>query len=234
MRGVPVNSMPRKRFKKTLASVAGLALLAIPLAACGEEDNANASSAGSSIAQPAASIPDMSEAAGGGGTTAVKLDPDTLKALDSLSVVPGTFGTATLTDGSIIFPITGGNVAVYAKDAVKRYVQGQVQHEGSGLSLTAGGKTVVVGNFNVDPTASIVYGDVALDGKSVATSIPVLRLDGTTLMTPTVVDGVATLEGSGVFLTDGAAALLNDTFGVDALSGATKIGVAKISANVPS
>ena len=47
-------------------------------------------------------------------------------------------------------------------------------------------------------------------------------------------DGVATLEGSGVFLTEGAAELLNTTFGVDALSGATKIGVAKIEAKVPA
>lgn len=227
-----MNSNPRKRTKKTLASIAGLALLAVPLAACGDEDGDAGS--GSSIAQPAAAIPDMSVAAGGGGTTAVKLDAGTLKALTDLGVTPGTFGTAKLTDGSIIFPITGGNVAVYAKDAVKRYVQGQVQHEGSGLSLTAGGKTVVVGNFNVDPTASIVYGDVALDKKVVATSIPILSLDGRTLMTPTVADGVATLEGSGVYLTEGAAELLNTTFGVDALSGATKIGVAKIEAKVPS
>lgn len=227
-----MNSNPRKRTKKTLASIAGLALLAVPLAACGEEDGDSGS--GSSVAQPAAQIPDMSVAAGGGGTTSVKLDEGTLGALTDLGVTPGTFGTAKLTDGSIVFPITGGNVAVYAKDAVKRYVQGQVQHEGSGLSLTAGGKTVVVGNFNVDPTASLVYGDVALDKKVVATSIPILRLDGRTLMTPTVADGVATLEGSGVFLTEGAAELLNTTFGVDALSGATKIGVAKIEAKVPA
>lgn len=228
-----MNSNPRKRTKKTLASIAGLALLAVPLAACGEEDGDSGSGSGSSIAQPAAAIPDMSVAAGG-GTTSVKLDEGTLKALTDLGVTPGTFGTAKLTDGSIVFPITGGNVAVYAKDAVKRYVQGQVQHEGSGLSLAAGGKTVVVGNFNVDPTASIVYGDVALDKKVVATSIPILSLDGRTLMTPTVADGVATLEGSGVYLTEGAAELLNSTFGVDALSGATKIGVAKIEAKVPS
>ena len=227
-----MNSNPRKRTKKTLASIAGLAILAFPLAACGDDEGGSGSSSG--VAQPAAAIPDMSVAAGGGGTTSVKLDPDTLGALTDLGVTPDAFGTAKITDGSIVFPITGGNVAVYAKDAVKRYVQGQVQHEGSGLSLTAGGKTVVVGNFNVDPTASIVYGDVALDKKVVATSIPILSLDGRTLMTPTVADGVATLEGSGVYLTEGAAELLNTTFGVDALSGATKIGVAKIEAKVPS
>ncbi|WP_148612852.1 hypothetical protein [Nocardioides rubriscoriae] len=222
-----MNSTPRNRTKKTLAAIAGLALLALPLAACGSEDEDSAGGKPEAIAM----IGDLST---DGGTTAVKLDAGTLEALDGLGVVPGTFGTAKITDGSIIFPITGGNVTVFEKDAVPRYVVGQVQHEGSGLSLTAGGKTVVVGNFNVDPTVSLVYGDVALDKKVVATSIPILRLDGRTLMTPTFNDGKAVLEGSGVFLTDGAADLLNSTFGVDALSGSTKIGVAKITANIPA
>ena len=218
-----------KRTKKTLASIAGLALLAVPLAACGDE--ASDASGGSSRPEAIAMIGDLSQE---GGTTAVKLDAGTLDALTSLKVTPGTFGTAKLEDGSIIFPITGGNVTVFEKDAVPRYVVGQVQHEKSGLSLSAGGTTVVVGNFNVDPTVSLVYGDVAVNKKVVATSIPILRLDGRTLMTPTFDGGKAVLEGSGVFLTDGAAGLLNDTFGVDALSGDTKIGVAKITANIPS
>ncbi|MCW2813228.1 MAG: hypothetical protein JWN84_683 [Nocardioides sp.] len=217
----------RKRSTKTLAALAGMALLLGPLAACGSDDDGGSGSQ----PQPIASIKDLST---DGGTTAVKLDAGTLEALTSLKVTPGPFGSAKITKGSIIFPITGGNVSVFQKDAVPRYVVGQVQHEGSGLSLAAGGKTVVVGNFNVDPTVSLVYGDVALDGKVVATSIPVLRLDGRTLMTPTFDNGKAVLEGSGVFLTDGAAKLLNDTFGVKALTGDTKIGVAKVSANIPA
>lgn len=221
-----MNSLPRNRTKKSLATMAGLAMLAFPLAACGSDEGGS-----SSKPEAIAAIGDLST---DGGTTAVKLDADTLKALDGLGVAPGTYGTAKLEDGSIIFPITGGNVSVFDKDAVPRYVNGQVQHEGSGLSLTAGGKEVVVGNFNVDPTVSLVYGDVALDKKSVATSIPILRLDGRTLMTPTFNDGEAVLEGSGVFLTQGAADLLNSTFGVDALSSDIKIGVAKITANIPS
>ncbi len=216
----------RKRSTKTLAALAGMALLLGPLAACGDDEGGSGSAP-----QPIASITDLSTDR---GTTAVKLDPGTLKALTGLKVTPGPFGSAKIVKGSIIFPITGGNVSVFEKDAVPRYVVGQVQHEGSGLSLSAGGKTVVVGNFNVDPTVSLVYGDVSLDGKVVATSIPVLRLDGRTLMTPTFDGGKAVLEGSGVFLSDGAAKLLNDTFGVKALSGAIKIGVAKITANIPA
>ncbi|MDO9458124.1 hypothetical protein [Nocardioides sp.] len=227
-----MNSTPRKRFTKTLASIAGLALLAVPLAACGSDDeSSDGGSSSSARPEPIASITDLSTDK---GTTAVKLDGATLEALGGLGVEPTPFGTATIEDGSIIFPITGGNVTVFEKDAVPRYVVGQVQHEGSGLSLTAGGVTVTVGNFNVDPTVSLVYGDVAVDGKVAATSIPILRLDGRTLKTPTFDNGEAVLSGSGVFLTDGAATLLNDTFGVDALSGSTKIGVATITANIPA
>lgn len=223
-----MNITPRSRTSKTLASIAGLALLLGPLAACGSEDE---SGDGGGTPQAIASINDLST---DGGNTAVALDADTLGALTDLGVTPSAFGTAKITDGSIIFPITGGNVSVFEEGDVPRYVVGQVQHEGSGLSLEAGGTTVTVGNFNVDPTVSRIYGDVAVDGKVVAYSIYLLRLDGRTLMTPTFDNGEAVLEGSGVFLSDGAATLLNDTFGVDALSGDTKIGVAKVTANIPS
>jgi hypothetical protein len=232
-----MNLQTRTRTHKTLASIAGLALLAVPLAACGSEDSDDSSSSSSnSSSTPAApkAIASIGDLSTDGGTTAVKLDPDTLKALTSLKVTPGVAGDATLEDGSIIFPITGGNVTVFKKDAVPRYVVGQVQHEGSGLTLTAGSTKVTVGNFNVDPTVSVVYGDVLAGTKVVASSIPVLRLDGRTLKTPTFDGGEAILEGSGVFLTKGAADLLNKTFGTDALSDQTKIGVAKITANIPA
>ena len=115
-------------------------------------------------------------------------------------MTPSPFGTAKITDGSIIFPITGGNVSVYEKDAVKRYVAGQVQHEGSGLTLAAGGKTVTVGNFNVDPTVSLVYGDVASTRRSSPAASRCCAWTAARSMTPTFDDGEAVLEGSGVFL----------------------------------
>jgi len=217
------------RTKKTLASIAGLALLTVPLAACGDEEDGGSGSGGTPEA--IAMIGDLSAE---GGTTAVKLDAATLEALTGLGVMPTPFADATIEDGSIIFPITGGNVTVFNEGDVPRYVVGQVQHEKSGLTLTAGDTAVTVGNFNVDPTVSLIYGDVAVNKEVVATSIPILRLDGRTLMTPTFDNGEAILEGSGVFLTQGAADLLNDTFKVDALSDQTKIGVAKVTANIPA
>ena len=125
----------RSRTSKTLASIAGLALLLGPLAACGSEDE----SGDGGTPQPIASITDLSEE---GGNTAVALDEATLGALTDLGVTPSPFGTAEITDGSIIFPITGGNVSVFEEGDVPRYVVGQVQHEGSVLSLEAGGTTL--------------------------------------------------------------------------------------------
>ena len=97
-----------------------------------------------------------------GETTAIKLDQGFVDALGQLKLTPGTTGGGKLTkDGSLVFPITGGNVTVFTPGEVSPYVIGQIQHEGSGLTLTSGGTTVRLSNFNVDPGVSRVYGDVA-------------------------------------------------------------------------
>ncbi|MCW2813938.1 MAG: hypothetical protein JWN84_1393 [Nocardioides sp.] len=215
--------------KKVLASIAGLALLTVPLAACGSEsDDDSGSSSSSSSIKYLAQVPDLSA---NGGTTEVKLDPGFLEALTTLKVAPSPFMDATLDGDTIGFPITGGNVGLFEPGSTPDYVVGQVQHEGSGLNLEAGGTTVTVGNFNVDPVASLVYGDVAVDGTVAATNIAIFRLDGTTLEAPDLAAGgdEVVLTGSGVFLSEGAAGLLNDTFGIEDLSGAVKVGVATIT-----
>ena len=70
-----------------------------------------------------------------GETTAITLDQGFIDALTALKLTPGVVGTAKLEAGSLIFPITGGNVTVFKPGAVSPYVIGQIQHEGSGLSL---------------------------------------------------------------------------------------------------
>ncbi|MDO9457328.1 hypothetical protein [Nocardioides sp.] len=222
-----------KPSKKVLAGLAGLALLAGPLAACGSDDSDSSSNDSSSSSESSgridylAQITDLSQ---NGGDTSVKLDPGFLEALTTLKVTPSPFEDATLDGDTITFPITGGNVGLFKPGTTPDYVVGQVQHEGSGLNLEAGGTTVTVGNFNVDPVASLVYGDVAVDDAVAATDIPIFRLDGTTLQEPDLAGGgnEVTLQGSGVFLTEGAATLLNDTFGIQDLSGDVKVGVATI------
>ena len=148
---------------KKLATIAGLALLAVPLAACSQESDAApaSSSQSQSAPKPVASIDALS-----GDSTAVKLDQGFVDALTQLKLTPGVVGDAKLQDGSLVFPITGGNVTVFKPGQVSPYVIGQLQHENSGLSLTAGKTTVELTNLNVDPGVSRVYGDVTVNGLS--------------------------------------------------------------------
>lgn len=218
--------------------VAGVALsAALGLSACSSDDSASAeestSSSSSSSAQfarpePVASLP----AIPAGGTTAVALDAGFVEALTSLGLTPGTVGDAELTaEGSAVFPITGGTVTVFDKETgYKPYVQGTLFHQGSGLSLTAGGTTVELTNFTVDPgTPSRLFGDVSVNGELAVPSAPLFDLDGSTLNPPTIEGGEATLQGTEVLLSAEAAELLNSTFMTDALAGDFLIGIATIT-----
>ena len=130
------------------------------------------------------------------------------------------------------FPITGGNVTYYTPGTESPYVQGMIDHDGSGLSLTGGGKKVELTDFEVDPGKSVLTGKVTVDGAVAAESAPLFFLDGRTLKPlETNDDGTAVLEGTTVKLKAEAAELLNQTFGVDALTGGLVIGVAKITVN---
>ena len=212
--------------KRTLASIAGLALLAVPLAACSSDNgSSNSSSASQSAPKPVASLDDLSK----GKTTAIKLDAGFLKALKTLKLTPGVVGTAKLTAGSLVFPITGGNVTIFKPGKVSPYVIGQVQHEGSGLSLTAGGTKVELTNFNVDPGVSRVYGDVTVNGKVAATSAYLFKLDGRTLKPLSMKGTDAVLQGTKVEISDVAAPLLNQTFKTDAVKPGLLVGIATIT-----
>jgi len=215
--------------------VAGIALsAALGLGACSSGDatasDSSSSSSSTQIArpEPIASLP----AIPAGGSTAVALDADFVAALGTLGLTPATLGDATLADGSISFPITGGTVTVFDKSSGYRpYVQGTLLHEGSGLSLTAGGTTVELTGFTIDPgTPARLFGDVAVNGQQAVASAPLFDLDGTTL-NPISMDaeGNAVLQGTTVKLSPEAAELLNSTFGTDALQGGLVIGIATIT-----
>jgi len=220
------NPMRIKPSRKSIAGIAGLLLLAAPLAACGNDDDAGSGKAPT----PVAAIADLS----GGETTAIKLDKGFTDALASLKLTPGVLGGAKLTDGSLIFPITGGNVTIFTPGEVSPYVIGQIAHESSGLSLEAGGTKVELRNLNVDPGVSRVYGDVVVNGEVAVTSAYLFRLNGSTLKDLQTEGDTAILEGTKVFISDVAAGLLNDTFGTDAVTDQLLVGVAKITVKVPS
>ncbi len=215
--------------KRGLAAFATIALLAVPLAACGTDDNANAASGGdktSSAPKPVAAIDALS-----GKDTAIALDKGFTDALTSLELTPGVVGTAKLVDGSLVFPITGGNVTVFKPGTVSPYVIGQVQHEGSGLSLTAGDTEVELTNLNVDPGVSRVYGDVSVNGEVAVTNAFLFQLDGRTLEPLATEGSTAILQGTKVMISDDAAGLLNDTFKTDAVTGGLLVGIATITVN---
>jgi hypothetical protein len=222
----------RTRTKRIVVGIAAAAALSVSMAACssGSSDASSSKSSSSSSSTKApkalASVPALT-----GQTTAVKLDPGFAAALKKLKLTPGVVGTAKLTNGSLVFPITGGNVTYFKPGTVSPYVIGQVQHEGSGFSLSAGGTTVTIANLNVDPGASKVYGDVAVNGKVAATSVPVMNLDGRTLQPLKVQGSTAVLQGTKVTLSDVAAPLLNKTFKTNAVKPGLLIGVATITIN---
>jgi hypothetical protein len=187
------------------------------------------SSSGSSAdKKPIATIASLS-----GKATSVKLDAGFTAALASLKLTPGVLGSATLTDGSVNFPITGGNVTVYKKGKVNPYVQGDIKHNGSGLSLTAGSTTVQLQNFDINPGKnSELYGDVSVNGKLAVSHAPLFDLDGSTLAPITESGNTATLTGTRVLVSSTAAGLLDKTFGTTAVKGGLLVGVATIVVNV--
>jgi hypothetical protein len=214
---------------KTSTAVA--AALALGVSACGGDDSSDTTSTASAAkpaATPVATIPALT-----GKDTAVTLDAGFVQALGDLKLTPAPVGTAEISkEGVASFPITGGNVTYYTPGTKSPYVQGMIDHDGSGLSLTGGGKTVELTDFEVDPGKSVLTGKVSVDGKVAAESAPLFFLDGRTLKPLETTDnGTAVLEGTTVKLKDEAAQLLNQTFGTDALTGGLVIGVAKITVN---
>lgn len=176
-----------------------------------------------------------------GNFTAVALDPGFVKAITALGLTPAPTGTAKFNakTGTIAFPITGGNATIYKKGDVTPYVQGKIVHDGSGLSLSAGGTTVTLENFVIDPgNNSQLTGKVLLNGKVFAPSVKLFDLDGSTLQPPTISSaGVATLTGTTVYLSPEAAGALNKAFklagtpkALPTKKDAIKVGIATIKA----
>ncbi len=221
----------RKFYKSTIGVAAAFALLG-SLAACSaetpaaEEPDTTSEEEVTTTPEPLASIPEIS-----GVDTQVTLDQGFVDAITGLGLTPGTIGTATLTDGVLAFPITGGNVDYYdPEEDYRPYVQGSVEHDGSGISLTAGDTVVELTDFRIDPGTSQLFGTVTANGEKVGDDIYIFNLDGTTLE-PLKEDaeGHPVLEGTTVLISPDAAGLLNDTFGTDAVTDELVVGIAKIT-----
>ena len=210
-----------------LTIILAAAALAVGAAACGSDDEPTSSTP--TQPDPVAQVDQLS-----GRATAVTLDAGFVEALQTLKLTPGPLGGAAISKAGVAsFPITGGNVTYYEPGSVSPYVQGEIDHDGAGLSLEGGGKRVELTDFVVDPGKSVLTGKVTVDGEVAAESAPLFFLDGRTLNPLEVNEGngTAVLEGTTVKLKAEAAELLNTTFGVDALQEGLVIGVAKITIN---
>jgi hypothetical protein len=203
---------------KVILGIAAAAAVATTVSAC--------SSSSSSSKKPVAQIASLS-----GQSTSVKLDSGFTGALTTLGLTPGVLGSATLANGSVTFPITGGNVTVYKKGAVDPYVQGDIQHNGSGLSLTAGSTAVQLQNFDINPGSSKLYGDVSVNGTVAVKHAYLFNLDGSTLQPLETSGNTATLTGTRVLVSPDAAALLDKTFNTTAVKGGLLVGIATIVVN---
>ena len=219
--------MAMPKFTKSALSIVAAGLLLAGLTACTGAKSTDTKSAdtSSSAEKPLASIPTLT-----GVDTAVALDSGFAAALTTLGLTPGVIGGATLTDGSLHFPITGGNVDYYSPTGkVRPYVQGIIEHKDSGFSLTAGDTTVSLTNFTIDPGTSKLFGDVSVNGTSAATQALLFNLYGGTLK-PLKMDGNnAILTGTTVHVSAVAAELLNKVFKTTAVESQLLVGVATIT-----
>ncbi|MDY0892513.1 hypothetical protein SOM13_11215, partial [Frigoribacterium sp. CFBP9030] len=152
-----MNAFSRKKITKVGLGLVASGALVFSLAACSMDSNsgstesttsASASAEPSAEATPVASLPDLSN----GVDTQVTVDQSFVDALTSLGLTPAPVGTGTFdgATGTFAFPITGGNVDYYDPSSdVRPYVQGELDHDGSGLSLTAGDTTVELTDFRI-------------------------------------------------------------------------------------
>ncbi|WP_414172097.1 hypothetical protein [Clavibacter tessellarius] len=178
---------------------------------------------------PLASIPTLT-----GVDTKVTLDSGFTGALTTLGLTPGVIGTATLdgATGTLAFPITGGNVKYFdPQQSYRPYVQGEIDHSGSGISLTAGSTVVKLTDFVIDPGTSRLTGSVQVGDGEVMKDVYIFNLDGTTLKPLAMEGDNAVLEGTTVKVSPDAASLLNSTFGTTAVTDQLVVGIAKITVN---
>jgi len=122
--------------------------------------------------------------------------------LAGFGLTPAPFGSATASGAIFSFPVTGATL-----DAVFSAV---LEHEGSGLALTAGASSAFVGNFLIDTGARTVFGDGAVLGGAGFLDAPLFTFG----------DGTA-LPGIELLISGTLAGALSSVFGAPDLTGAT-------------
>ena len=162
----------------------------------------------------------------GVGTT-LTLNAATAAELTSLGVKVAPEGSATASGSAITFPITSGYVEIHSNIHHRPgYIEGSIEHYGSGLTLTAGSTTVTLSDFVVDPGNSNLYASV----NGVPDKAPLLQLDGRKVSVSKDGSGDVVLNGTIANLTSSAAAALDSAFGTQAIKGGTPLGTVHLVA----
>jgi hypothetical protein len=163
-----------------------------------------------------------------GKSTSVVVDPATAAVLqkNGVSVSPVGPATASTVGGmlTVSFPITNGYVAVYPTSSLP-FIRGLISHSG-GLTFAAGGKSLTVTDFMINPGTSELYATVGGSGAVV----PLLDLHGNNLMITTDASGAIHIDNVTATLSATAAGALNSTFGVTLFKAGIPLGVASVVA----
>jgi hypothetical protein len=197
--------------------------------ACGSDPEQETTTGSTPTTAAAASMaPDAAFTNLTGTSTSVDLDPATAKVLtdNGVTVTPVEPATVRTSGGttSVSFPITAGYVALYPEEQAP-YVRGSFSHSG-GLTFTAGGKSLTVTDFIVNPGSSELFATIPT-----GEVVQLLDLDGTDLQISQDAQGNVLLDGTVAKLSDTAAKAMNATFGVSLFTAGIPLGVVHIVAN---
>jgi hypothetical protein len=214
------------RLRRRTAALATIGVLALAMAACGSSDDEETSGDAKSAA--ASKGPEAEFLTLKGASTSVDLDPATAKVLadNKVSVAPVAPATVSQSGGttSVSFPITQGFVSVYPTSEPS-YIRGAFSHSG-GLTFSAGGKSLQVTDFIVNPGTSTLSATVGGSG-AVA---QILDLDGTNVKVTQDAQGQTRLDGTVAKLSATGADALNKTFGVSLFKAGIPLGVVHVVA----
>jgi hypothetical protein len=197
-------------FRRPRTALALTAAAALTFAACGgDTDNESAQTNTTEASRqtgPQAEFLTLK-----GVSTSVDLDAGTAKVLadNRVTVAPIEPATASTSGGrtTVSFPITQGYVAVYPPSE-PNYIRGTFSHSG-GLRFTAGGKSLQLTDFIVNPGDSTLTATV--EGASAAS---VLDLDGTNVKVSQDAQGQTRLDGTIAKLSQTGADAMNKFFNV--------------------